>query len=132
MTSLYAFASITGQRRDLDAVTTPEGRKDALDEITGDFLCDLLHLCDRENLDFDELLERARGYYEEECDDEADDEDDEEDGEHDEEREEFRDERRDEVAFYDNIVIELWYALHLAAEGDSIVRAAYMVLVVKE
>ena len=49
------FAGIVGQR-DEDLATN-----------TGDLLCDIMHLCDFENLDFSALLDRARGHYDEEC-----------------------------------------------------------------
>jgi hypothetical protein len=39
---------------------------DGLDTAIGDMLGDLLHLCDREKLDFSELVERGRHYHEEE------------------------------------------------------------------
>lgn len=52
--ALDHFARLVGQEdEDLETNAT-------------DFLCDLLHLCDFENLDFDVILERAKGHYEEE------------------------------------------------------------------
>jgi hypothetical protein len=37
-----------------------------IEEGITDFLCNLHHLCDRYELDFNDLLQRARGYYTEE------------------------------------------------------------------
>lgn len=34
--------------------------------VVNDLLCDLMHLCDRDGLDFEDLVERARGHYQEE------------------------------------------------------------------
>ncbi len=39
---------------------------DGLDTAVGDLLGDLMHLCDRESLDFSELLEKGQHYYESE------------------------------------------------------------------
>lgn len=36
---------------------------DLYDEALGDLLCDLMHWCDRNNVDFELALNRARGRY---------------------------------------------------------------------
>jgi hypothetical protein len=40
------------------------GDEDGLDTAIGDLLGDLMHLCDRESLDFNEMVEKGRHYYE--------------------------------------------------------------------
>ena len=47
-------------------VTGLTASNDTLDTKVGDLLSDLMHLTLIEGLDFDEILERARGYFQEE------------------------------------------------------------------
>lgn len=42
---------------------TGQKMKHDLPEIVGDFLADLMHLCNRDGLDFDERLANGRGHY---------------------------------------------------------------------
>jgi hypothetical protein len=44
------------------------GDVDGLDTAIGDMLGDLMHLCDQESFDFNELIEKGRHYYEGETD----------------------------------------------------------------
>ena len=39
---------------------------DDLENVVGDLLCDLMHLCDRDGVDFARVLKNARGNYKEE------------------------------------------------------------------
>jgi hypothetical protein len=77
--AVRAFASQTGQltrpgggrisqaQEDLIADQLARaGKVEDLDEAVGDLLCDLMHLADREGLDFTLLVERAMGNYAEE------------------------------------------------------------------
>jgi hypothetical protein len=74
--AVRAFASQTGQLKRPDGGRIDRGTEERLnnqlaeagqvedmDEAVGDLLCDLMHLTDREGLDFTLLLERAIGNY---------------------------------------------------------------------
>lgn len=81
--AIEAFARATGQLK-------AKGQwNDDKAAVISDLLCDLMHYCtggveSGDALeDFEKLLERARGNYEEELDEEEEDEDDEEDDEED-------------------------------------------------
>lgn len=50
--AVYAFAAVTHA-----------ADEEELDTLVGDLLCDLMHLCDRDGLDFAALLERAQTHY---------------------------------------------------------------------
>ena len=52
ITCLYAFAEATGQLHE------------PADDIIGDLLADLMHLCRMNGLDFDKLAQRARNNHE--------------------------------------------------------------------
>ena len=47
----------------LDAFVEEVGDAGDLGDNIGDLLCDIIHLCDAAKLDFDQLLDRARGHY---------------------------------------------------------------------
>jgi hypothetical protein len=74
--AVRAFAAQTGQLKRPDGgraqgariadQLTLAGEVEDLDEAVGDLLCDLMHLADREGLDFTLLVERAMGNYAEE------------------------------------------------------------------
>lgn len=67
MHGLLAFAEITGLRN--------ERNQEDLDIIVGDFLVDLMHLCDREEIDIESMMQRADSHYREEVEMEEDAED---------------------------------------------------------
>lgn len=56
---IAAFAKRTGQDNSGDL-------KHDLPSVIGDFLADLMHLCDRDGINFDECLANGRGHYEHE------------------------------------------------------------------
>lgn len=53
--ALEAFGNSTGTHPD-----------DEFDTAVGDFLADLMHLCDKKGVNFEDLLEKGRGHYESE------------------------------------------------------------------
>ena len=67
MHGLLAFAEITGLRN--------ERNQEDLDIIVGDFLADLMHLCDSEEIDIESMMQRADSHYREEVEMEEDAED---------------------------------------------------------
>jgi hypothetical protein len=65
---LLAFAEKTGLRS--------KTNHEDLETIVGDFLCNLLHLCDREDIDFESVMDDAQFAHDEEVEIEQDSDED--------------------------------------------------------
>lgn len=88
---LRAFAACTGQlklrngkgkrcdTRQLERVLYDSDYDEDMGIIITDFLCDLMHFCDVEEVDFAQLLQNAEGHYQYELQEASEESDDEED-----------------------------------------------------